>query len=243
ANNPTNLLSGSGTSGIGEAPQLSPSYAEYDDGNSVFNFYDNFAGTTLSSKWVAGASGGIYTVNNGLSLNIPETTGDYVYIASASPVASQPVIVEAYMNGNSLDISGVRTGFGLVPSQTYLVQSGGTQDHVSWQGTELAVTEIVASVQTGTSYVNPTDVNPVDGNYHLWGIEWLSGTAGFWYNGYSPITTTTSDVPTDTTYLTLSYYAYGTISTPPQATLYQWLRTRAYPPNGVMPSASFGSLS
>ena len=44
ASKATNLLSSSGTSGIGEAPQLSPTYAEYDDGADVFSFYDNFAG-------------------------------------------------------------------------------------------------------------------------------------------------------------------------------------------------------
>ncbi|MGC8585882.1 MAG: DUF2341 domain-containing protein, partial [Thermoplasmata archaeon] len=36
----TNLLSSTGTTGIGEAPQLSKTYAEYDNGVSVFNFYD-----------------------------------------------------------------------------------------------------------------------------------------------------------------------------------------------------------
>jgi hypothetical protein len=36
----------------GEAPQLSSTYAEYDDGANIFNFYDNFAGTVLNtSKW------------------------------------------------------------------------------------------------------------------------------------------------------------------------------------------------
>ena len=28
----------------GEAPQLSPTYAEYDDGANVFNFYSDFKG-------------------------------------------------------------------------------------------------------------------------------------------------------------------------------------------------------
>ena len=40
ASETTNLLSGSGTSGIGEAPQLSSTYAEYDDGASVFLYYN-----------------------------------------------------------------------------------------------------------------------------------------------------------------------------------------------------------
>ena len=41
-----NLLNASGKNGIGEAPQLSPTYAEYDNGANVFDFYDNFAGTS-----------------------------------------------------------------------------------------------------------------------------------------------------------------------------------------------------
>ena len=57
ASTSTNLLSSSGTSGIGEAPQLSSTYAQYDDGASVFNFYDDFAGTSLNTnKWTSGTN-------------------------------------------------------------------------------------------------------------------------------------------------------------------------------------------
>jgi hypothetical protein len=54
---------------VGEAPQLSPTYGEYDSGANVFNFYDDFAGTSLNAKlWnVSSATG--YTVNNGLTVN------------------------------------------------------------------------------------------------------------------------------------------------------------------------------
>ena len=45
----TNMLNSTGTNGIGEAPQLSSTYAEYDDGASVFTNYWNFAGTSLPS--------------------------------------------------------------------------------------------------------------------------------------------------------------------------------------------------
>jgi len=222
----------------GIAPNLTSTYGQYDNGENVFSFYDNFAGTTLSSKWVTGVSGGTYTVNNGLTLNISPTQGNYVYVASASAIANIPIIVEAYMNANSADVAGPRFGFGLVPSQTYLLADGQSQDHISWQGTELAVTEIVMATQVGSSYNNPGGVNPVDSNYHIWGIAWLSGEALFWYNSYSPVTSSTTDVPTDTKYLTLSYYAYGGISgTLPNLQFY-WVRTRAYPPNGVMPSNS-----
>jgi len=67
ASKTTNLLSNSGTSGIGEAPQLScqnpantigcSTYAEYDDGASAFNNYWNFAGTSLPSGWTQSNGG------------------------------------------------------------------------------------------------------------------------------------------------------------------------------------------
>ena len=75
----TNLLSNSGTSGIGEAPQLSPTYAEYDDGASVFSFYDNFAGTSLNtSKWTYGSL--TPDVNDGLTFTCSDCNGYLVSI-------------------------------------------------------------------------------------------------------------------------------------------------------------------
>jgi len=61
------------------------------------------------------------------------------------------------------------------------------------------------STQVGSSNNLPGGVNPVDSNYHIWGFAWLSGKALFWYNSYSPVTSSTTDVPNDTNYLTLSY--------------------------------------
>jgi hypothetical protein len=54
----------------GEAPQLSPEYAEYDNGRNVFNFYDDFAGTSLNStRWASAESGcGSVVVADGLEL-------------------------------------------------------------------------------------------------------------------------------------------------------------------------------
>ena len=53
----------------GEAPELSSSYGEYDNGANVFNFYNNFAGTSLSGKWVNQYNNGYFSVNNGLTVN------------------------------------------------------------------------------------------------------------------------------------------------------------------------------
>ncbi len=87
ASNDTNLFNNKTT---GEAPQLSPTYAEYDNGANVFNFYDNFKETSLNkSKWNivnnnANASGGTYTVDNGINIKANSSsssiaTAEYIY--------------------------------------------------------------------------------------------------------------------------------------------------------------------
>ncbi len=95
----TNLFN---TVNDGEAPQIPcgstptsscSNYAEYDDGANVFNFYDNFAGTSLNtSKWTV--SGITYTVNNGFSATATSADG---YIISKN-VAIDPAtnIIDFY---------------------------------------------------------------------------------------------------------------------------------------------------
>ena len=63
-----NLFSANGY--LGEAPELSSTYAEYDNGKNVFNYYTNFAGTSLPSGWIetSSASGNSYSINNGITL-------------------------------------------------------------------------------------------------------------------------------------------------------------------------------
>ncbi len=96
---------------IGEAPQLSGVYGQYDDGSHIFNFYDNFAGTKLNtSKWIDTNSN--YVVDNGITF----TKGD-AYITSKLQYTPSSY-VEAYgimnfpatNNSNSYDLGGV--GFG-----------------------------------------------------------------------------------------------------------------------------------
>ena len=67
------LTSNSEYDGIyaGEAPQLSGTYGQFDNGNSIFSFYDDFIGTTLKSTWsnfkYPSGTVGTNTVNNGVT--------------------------------------------------------------------------------------------------------------------------------------------------------------------------------
>jgi len=125
ASKTTNLLSSSGTSGIGEAPQLSSTYAEYDDGASVFINYWNFAGTSLPSGWSVG--GGTATVNNGLTYSSGTTSSLYgiYYNTGYNP---QTTILEGYMSTTNVSDTGYLL-FGLqggagnpAAEQTYMVE-------------------------------------------------------------------------------------------------------------------------
>ena len=87
-NKSINTLSSSGTSGIGEAPQLSPTYAEYDDGANVFNYYWNFAGTTTPVGWNIGLS----HINNSLYY-APSSFMEYV---PTQPIKT-PFILDSYL--------------------------------------------------------------------------------------------------------------------------------------------------
>ena len=62
ASNKTNLFNGVT---VGEAPQLSSKYGEYDNGKNVFLYYTNF---TSLNGWVVNVPKGSYSVDDGLSV-------------------------------------------------------------------------------------------------------------------------------------------------------------------------------
>ena len=105
ANKTTNLFNNKTT---GEAPQLSSTYAEYDDGANVFNFYNNFAGTTVPSFINTSTSPITVTANNGLKLY---SSGGNTYAwVMTSITETSPFIYEAFSNdsnGNNNDQLGL----------------------------------------------------------------------------------------------------------------------------------------
>ncbi|MGC8730254.1 MAG: hypothetical protein ACP5RP_02650 [Candidatus Micrarchaeia archaeon] len=236
ANKTTNLLSSSGTTGIGEAPQLSSTYAQYDDGASVFNFYDNFKGTTLNTtKWVAAVNGGSITVNNGVTLNSgTSNTADYAGLEYANSQNPSNIIIETLMNIYGSNTTGssrnrdFRTGEGTVISMGWgdagMFGNSGTPQY--YDGAYSGV-----SVPIGTSSTN----------YNLF-EQWQFPSSGtltwtsFNNNGGSAGTKIFS---ASTTFTVAPFTAFYT-TTFDQGSLsidnIQWTRIRAYPPNGVMPS-------
>ena len=104
-----NLFSSTGY--LGEAPQLSSSYAEYDNGKYVFNFYDNFAGTSLNTNIWTVPSGSNYAVDNGF---IPEiSVGSTTAVYNPSIQETNSIIVEWALNLSSTTYGPFATAFQL----------------------------------------------------------------------------------------------------------------------------------
>ena len=217
ASTSTNLFN---TNNIGEAPRLSPTYAEYDDGVNVFNFYDNFAGTSLNTQdWTNGITqtGGIVTVNNGLTL-----TGGSSWAQLRANEMFDPQTSVAEFYGNMTGSSYMQFGY-TNPYQYIIdiVDSSQNQYAIfAWNDTQSVYHPFTANNNNDifSVWINSTDIS---GGYNY-------RTLTYSLNNIQAVTNES-----------LAFQMFDS-----EEKIYaQWARVRAYPPNGVMPSVSFGSVS
>ena len=213
----------------GEAPQLSGTYAQYDNGANVFTDYWNFAGTTCPASWTCSGT----TINNGLSA---PSAASYAYTTATFGLTA-----------NILDF------YGDIPAATSVNNAGIGYDHDSINGNGPTAMWTIndntggagcastnACLQTGQSstvYSYLTTFTTT--GTQVYGIYWGSTASVTGYYGYTHSATSTTDVPTAALSIGI-YNAQGA-----QATLgpFNWMRVRDYPPGGVMPSTSLGSAS
>ena len=216
----------------GVAPNLTSTYAEYDDGANVFLDYWNFAGTSLPSGFTNYNNGGTSTVDNGLNININEgqavcTAPTYYSLVYDTPINAANTIVETYD-------SGTRTN-GPPDLGIYTANSdtaggyAGVADVYGWGN---------GSISGG--YTNLGDPFHISSGTGVASIYWVGqGNEGVGWNYDFASSTDTSE-----TYSSSLYMAIGMGSCAGGSNItYYWLRTRAYPPNGVMPSATAGTSS
>ncbi|MEM3875781.1 MAG: DUF2341 domain-containing protein, partial [Candidatus Micrarchaeaceae archaeon] len=125
----TNLFNGNT---IGEAPQLSATYGEYDNGASMFNFYDNFAGTTINaSRWNQVApSVATLAQDNGITIttNALAAYGGLILLNGIS--TSRTFIFDGDITAIS-GAAGVAVGFGL---QNGNADTSGAYGFTYWGG-------------------------------------------------------------------------------------------------------------
>jgi len=234
ASKTTNLLSSSGTTGIGEAPQLSSTYAQYDNGASVFTNYWNFAGTSCPSGWTCSGA----TINNGISIPEPsyaETSTNYGLNANqiADAYGNMPTPTTYYNAGfaytNPTSVSSASSGNGGAMWVTNNYKSSSSAWVLTWTG----------SLNGNASINNIYNSSVTVIGYHVWTIYWGSTSSVTFYYDYKFYSSSTTDIPS----VNLPIGFFNNQNS--QATIgpFYWVRLRAYPPKGVMPSVSFGGLS
>jgi hypothetical protein len=237
----------------GVAPNLTSTYAEYDDGANVFLLYLNgntpltdfnvYTGVSIAQAvgvaYGSGTTNAINITGNNNDVNTLQvgykrgTTATSIIAESnfqeyklASTSQGEIVIANSSTTANTTNAIDVEMGFGgSYFSQAYI--SGGTATtSINKQGTEnstwnyASVTQIAGSTSF-YGYIAPQLYSTAEG---------YSGTVTV-----NPISTATE-----------LYIGFGIASTSsgyPWNSYINWARARAYPPNGVMPSATAGTSS
>jgi len=210
----------------GEAPQLSPTYAEYDDGASVFNFYDNFAGTSLNtSKWIVSSNGASYTVNDGLTVT-GNSNGVQLH---GKVIQNYPSIFDVYIASYTTGISQIRNGFCINPNATSI--NGFNTNYDLLTAPDLSGDENLESALGGFGVAIATITYP---SSYIQSFAWIAtGSELAWVNYANTLTGSNTEY-TIANYYPAIWFIYSASGS--YTTVSYWVRTRAYPPNGVMPS-------
>ena len=226
----TNLFN---TVNDGEAPQLTCSnpsdtascstYAEYDNGANVFNNYWNFAGTVLPNGWYLIGTVSV-VVSNGLIAPSGPGSGA-AYNLSSSPLG----ILEIYNN----QTSGETAGFSNVGLDNSSLGEGLLWMELNSQPT------VISSAYLFPGSINPLTPYEPTNIYAVTGVHYKNSDVTWYYNDQAVQTYNSN---TNQILRSIMIYNGGGSSGGDQISV-KWVRVRAYPPNGVMPSVSFGSVA
>jgi len=224
----------------GMSPTLTSTYAQYDNGNNVFIDYWNFAGTSIPNGINVYQSVGTVTFNNGVTIKgDTSTSGGENGIATVNSY-SPPIVID-YYGTQSTSPSGDAWGWNMSGFGNYLASS---DQHPAGGGT-----------YTLLNFENGYNANPrtsQGGSIIVGTLSTPSNnlfSASVWTHIYTPSAYYTyQNYQTSTGYIT---GASNTASLPfeimvgnneasyePNGMTVYWLRVRAYPPNGTIPSNS-----
>jgi hypothetical protein len=214
----------------GIAPNLSPTYGQNDNGANVFSFYDNFAGTTISSAWNTAGAAGTYSVNNGLTVDSGPFPGCTFTLNNQY---TGPLIIDAYQVGTTGDWIGASFSNLQTTSTVFTITSGAVQWVYPPEGPSGSFSGLC--IASGSTAFTP---NPPSTTLQVVTLA-VNSTAATEYQNYANPVTVSGTISL-TNYPGLVQVAYSTSSD--NQTTY-WFRLRNYPPNNVMPSVSFGSVT
>jgi hypothetical protein len=231
------------TTNTGVAPQLTATYAQYDNGATVFPWYENFAGTSLPSDLTEIGGGGTLTVNNGLSISVSANNGIYIYKTSGISSSSATVLDAYIFNGSTY--SYVVLAFSLGPVNDVLPQTAINNGYYAIINETSSLTsgasfELAVTVSGSLSLMTWTDgdVTQTQILTMMWPATGIEEAFTTYLNVSLSGTDTQFSLPS-TTYPLFGVYGNGNTG----AISSYWLRARLYPPNGVDPSVSTGTIT
>ena len=213
----------------GEAPRLSTTYGEYDDGANVFTAYSNFAGTSLPSDFTSYIGDATLTVDNGLHIQVANNgcSSTWAGVIYNTPINAADSIVETYSSGTR--VSGP-TDVGIYTANSDTAGGyAGVADTWGWGW---------GSISGGYGNIgNPFDISSGSG---VASIYWIgNGDEGIGWNYNFVSSTNTNEGWSSSLYASIQD---GECS--PGANMeYYWFRVRSYPPSGVMPVETVGPLN
>jgi hypothetical protein len=238
----------------GESPTLSSTYAQFDNGANVFNFYDNFTGTSgpSASRWTTSSSSadGSFATNNMLMITCAAHTAHSDAVVEKTALTT-PQVAEANIvsqTGNQWTGLGVGSGWDIsVPSgSSYPNDVANNGYTISWNGQSGTQFDRFWVDNSGTkTQVDSTAAGSITSlPAGVWRVDWNATgheSANDGVGSPGSFTETNSAVGLPGSYVMVigeasSSGATGTVDV-------QWARMRAVPPNNKMPSASFGSLT
>jgi len=245
ASQKTNLLSSSGNTGIGEAPQLSPTYAEYDDGVSVFNYYTNFEGNSLPANWGVYVHGdGSYLIDNGITVGTDHSKGKKgINLGIAyNEIQNYPQIADAYIVSDHIT-GGIPTA-GIEVFKTLVYGSDGFENGYNFGASGSMTSE--SEITVYNSYGRNTEIARGSGTSTPFILSALWDATGneIQYENYVKTISATDRLPRHYS-VSIGNYYFGFIDAGEfyqHYTTYQWFRLRDVPPNDVMPTPSFGPV-
>ena len=219
----------------GEAPTLSSSYGEYDDGANVFNYYTNFAGTSLPSGFTEYvSSGSSISISNGITFNVGDSANpSYSFILYNKEY--QNSVVDAYITS----IPAAHAENFQFPGFTSSPIGNGMNNYVG-----ISYYETCGNIDYAFTLNNVSEISSYTNSLYADTVLSSSNSLVSAYTDYSSILTSTDNAIVSDTYPVLGFQSLGSGSgcTGAESDSYQWYDVRSAPPNGVMPSITVGSL-
>jgi len=201
----------------GEAPQLSTTYAQYDNGANVFDNYWNFAGTTLPSGWVA-ITGSAYTINNGASFSGASGTiiGTSKKYMISDVLESNFQVTTASAGGMVYAVDSKRNQYTQADWLSVGTGTGQLND-----GQVFDLRSASSGTASGGSFTAITTGVSTSGNY-MAGIAIPTKDNGYFYVNEANVVTSTSNIPSQGNYYIELGSNGGVFSL-------NWVRTRLSP--------------